>query len=213
MIFYDGVFILMLRNVKLNVLIIISIIIFLVLACCYVVNTDDVTKDQKVTIVVYMVTAAAAIVSAYFVVVGYLINVVVFEASQTPAIRVLVTNGSVTNELGFREHFTIISYANLTNNMCEHLKVMAALKLSEGAEIVLPDLFSEYITLGPMDSRERNFPTMRFLNERIHNNSQSIDLTNSVLTVSYKFPFANRIINYSCSYDWIDSNGWTLKTH
>ncbi|MCG5126638.1 hypothetical protein L2X78_03440, partial [Enterobacter mori] len=68
-------------------------------------------------------------------------------------------------------------------------------------------------TLGPKDSRQRNFPTKRFLNEHVLGESQDLDLNSSILTISYKFPFAGRNIIYSCDYDWRDHEGWVLKTH
>lgn len=109
-IFIIGFLLAMLRNVKLNVAFIALITILLAIGCIYVANADGINKDQEITIIVYMITAAAAIVSAYFVVVGYLINVIVFEASQTPAIRIFVGNSNGVNDPTLPEHITIITY-------------------------------------------------------------------------------------------------------
>lgn len=203
----------MLRNVKLNVAVIFSIMLLFAFSCFYVVNVEGVSKEQKITIVVYLVTAAAAIVSAYFVVVGYLINVVVFEASQTPAIRAIIGNSIVTSNCGASEHITIINYSNLTRNMCEGLTISVAIKLNGTNEIYLPNLFPENMTLGPKDSRQRNFPTIRYLNDYVFGDSRHLQLTNSILTIKYTFPFAGRKISYACDYDWHDNDGWVLKMH
>lgn len=96
--------------------------------------------------------------------------------------------------------------------MCEQLKISAGLKLKENIGVISLGLFPETITLGPEDSRQRTFPTLRFLKDHVFRDSQHIDLNGSTLTIGYNFPFAKRVINYSCDYEWSDNSGWILKT-